>query len=36
MVYFPEVLVPVLIFVGLSVFMSSSISGTGIKNVEKD
>jgi len=36
MTYFPEVLVPIAIFFGLSVFVASSISVSGTKNIEKD
>ena len=36
MTYFPEVLVPIAIFFGLSVFLSSSIANIGVKNLEKD
>lgn|GEM_PF-3869322 len=36
MTYFPEVLVPIAIFFGLSVFLASGISSSGIKGLEKD
>ena len=36
MTYFPEILVPIAIFFGLSLFLSSSIASSGTKNIEKD
>ena len=34
--YFPEILVPIVIFFGLSVFLSSSISAVGLKGVKRE
>jgi len=36
MTYFPELLVPVVLFFGLSVIMASSIAASSTKNLEKD
>ena len=34
--YFPEILVPIAIFFGLSVFLASSISAVGIKGLKRE
>ena len=33
--YFPEILIPIIIFFGLTVWLASVISGEAVKNVEK-
>ncbi len=34
--YFPEILVPIVIFFGITVVVASSISATGVKSMSND